>query len=251
MLIHHFGSKEGLWIEIVHTVEARQREMLGELLPDPDQPIRRGDVDVVEHISDPSLWPNERLFFELYGQALQGREHTAQFLDGIVEDWLGPAAEINVGPRSSPRTGPGPRPARRGGHARPAARPASHRRRGRRRRRDGRVHRRLRGVGRARGAAGRPKVRPSNRNRLTRAAARERSALVDPTRTFHRSSRPRMTVMRRPRSLAQRCCLGGGPLGIQPRQRPGRTRVVLLASASLPDGPRTSPSPAKRSGGAH
>ena len=25
------------------------------------------------HISDPSLWPNERLFFELYGQALQGR----------------------------------------------------------------------------------------------------------------------------------------------------------------------------------
>ena len=26
-----------------------------------------------KHISDPALWPNERLFFELYGQALQGR----------------------------------------------------------------------------------------------------------------------------------------------------------------------------------
>jgi AcrR family transcriptional regulator len=96
MLIHHFGSKEGLWIEIVHTVEARQREMLGQLLPDPDQPLREGMWSWWKHISDPSLWPNERLFFELYGQALQGREHTAAFLDGIVENWLGPATEINV-----------------------------------------------------------------------------------------------------------------------------------------------------------
>ena len=73
MLIHHFGSKEGLWIAIVHTVEARQREMLGELLPDPDKPIREAMWTWWKHISDPSLWPNERLFFELYGQALQGR----------------------------------------------------------------------------------------------------------------------------------------------------------------------------------
>ena len=102
MLIHHFGSKEGLWIEIVHTVEARQREMLGELLPDPDQPIREAMWTWWKHISDPSLWPNERLFFELYGQALQGRGHTAQFLDGIVGDWLGPATEINVA-RGVPR----------------------------------------------------------------------------------------------------------------------------------------------------
>jgi AcrR family transcriptional regulator len=102
MLIHYFGSKEGLWIEIVHTVEARQREMLGELLPDPDQPIREAMWTWWKHISDPSLWPNERLFFELYGQALQGRGHTVQFLDGIVEDWLGPATEINVA-RGVPR----------------------------------------------------------------------------------------------------------------------------------------------------
>jgi hypothetical protein len=48
------------------------------------------------HISDPSLWPNARLFFELYGQAIQGRPHTAHMLDGIIEDWLEPAAEINM-----------------------------------------------------------------------------------------------------------------------------------------------------------
>jgi hypothetical protein len=46
------------------------------------------------HISDPSLWPNERLFFELYGQALQGRPGTTELLDGIVDAWVEPAAEI-------------------------------------------------------------------------------------------------------------------------------------------------------------
>jgi hypothetical protein len=50
-----------------------------------------------KHISDPSLWPNERLFYELYGQALQGRPHTTELLDGIVESWLEPITEINVG----------------------------------------------------------------------------------------------------------------------------------------------------------
>jgi hypothetical protein len=49
-----------------------------------------------KHISDPALWPNERLFFEIYGQALQGRRHTTELLEGIVEDWLEPATEINV-----------------------------------------------------------------------------------------------------------------------------------------------------------
>src|SRR5512142_3232525 len=96
MLIHHFGSKERLWIEIVNTVEARQRELLGEILPDPDQPVGDAMWAWWKHISAPALWPNERLFFEIYGQALQGRAHTVELLDGIVEDWLGPATEINI-----------------------------------------------------------------------------------------------------------------------------------------------------------
>ena len=96
MLIHHFGSKERLWVEIVRTVEARQRELLQQLVPDPDQPIAEAMWAWWKHISDPALWSNERLFFEIYGQALQGRPHTTELLDGIVEDWLGPATEINV-----------------------------------------------------------------------------------------------------------------------------------------------------------
>ena len=96
MLIHHFGSKERLWVEIVRTVEARQRTLLSEILPDPRQPLDQAMRAWWKHISDPALWPNERLFFEIYGQALQGRPHTTELLDGIVEDWLEPASEINL-----------------------------------------------------------------------------------------------------------------------------------------------------------
>jgi AcrR family transcriptional regulator len=96
MLIFHFGSKDKLWIEIVQTVEQRQRERLGQLLPDPGQPTREALWTWWKHISDPSLWPSERLFFELYGQALQGRAHATGFLDGIVDAWVQPIAEANI-----------------------------------------------------------------------------------------------------------------------------------------------------------
>ena len=96
MLIHHFGSKEGLWVAIVHEVEARQRAVLAELVPAPGTPVDEAMWAWWRHISDPSLWPNERLFYELYGQAIQGRPHTAQMLDGIIDDWIEPAAAINM-----------------------------------------------------------------------------------------------------------------------------------------------------------
>jgi AcrR family transcriptional regulator len=96
MLIHHFGSKEALWVEIVRTVEARQRDLLADILPDPEAPLAEAMRAWWKHISDPALWPNERLFFEIYGQALQGRAHTTELLEGIVEDWLEPATQINI-----------------------------------------------------------------------------------------------------------------------------------------------------------
>jgi AcrR family transcriptional regulator len=96
MLIHHFGSKEGLWVAIVHEVEARQRAILAELVPAAGVPVDEAMRAWWRHISDPSLWPNERLFYELYGQAIQGRPHTVEMLDGIIDDWLQPAAEINM-----------------------------------------------------------------------------------------------------------------------------------------------------------
>lgn len=96
MLIHHFGSKEGLWVAIVQAVEARQREMLGAILPDPSRPVGEAMRAWWQHISDPALWPNARLFYELYGRAFHDRGLAEKFLDGIVESWLEPATAINV-----------------------------------------------------------------------------------------------------------------------------------------------------------
>ena len=94
MLIYHFGSKEGLLIEVIRAVEAQQRDTLAALDVDPG--LSPSDVArrMWQHLSDPALWPNERLFFETYGQALQARPHTVEFLDGIVESWLEPIAAL-------------------------------------------------------------------------------------------------------------------------------------------------------------
>jgi AcrR family transcriptional regulator len=93
MLIFHFGSKEGLWVEIARAVDQRQRDQLRGFPPDPGQPPGELMRAWWKHFSAPALWPYERLFFELYGQALQGRPHTAGFLDeflsGII-GWLEP-----------------------------------------------------------------------------------------------------------------------------------------------------------------
>ena len=63
------------------------------------------------HFADTRLWPAERLFFEIYGQALQGRPGTAGFLDGIVGDWLEHAHAVLDAARQSPGDTPGPTPA--------------------------------------------------------------------------------------------------------------------------------------------
>jgi AcrR family transcriptional regulator len=94
MLIYHFGSKEGLLIEVVRLMEERQRAALADLERELEADPALGPSDLIrrfwQRLADPSLWPAERLFFELYGQALQGREGTTPFLDGIVESWLAP-----------------------------------------------------------------------------------------------------------------------------------------------------------------
>src|SRR4051812_19397823 len=81
MLIHHFGSKEGLWVAIVREVERRQLAAVADLVPDEAASFAEASRAWWRHISDPSLWPNERLFFEVYGQALHGRRPAVDLLD--------------------------------------------------------------------------------------------------------------------------------------------------------------------------
>jgi AcrR family transcriptional regulator len=94
MLSHHFGSKDGLWVAIVQEVERRQRDSIQELVPDPSVPFEDAMWTWWRHVSDPSLWPSERLFFEVYGQALHGRPPATELLEGVVDSWVEPIADM-------------------------------------------------------------------------------------------------------------------------------------------------------------
>jgi AcrR family transcriptional regulator len=104
MLIHHFGSREGLLVEVIREVEKRQREALAELRTDPGGVGAEHGLRFWEHLRSPELAPQERLFFEVYGQALQGRRWAQPLLDGIVEDWVGPLAEMLIADGAPPES---------------------------------------------------------------------------------------------------------------------------------------------------
>src|SRR5436190_24300252 len=53
MLIHHFGSKEGLWVAIVREVEARQLAGIGDIATDPSSSFADATRAWWRHISDP------------------------------------------------------------------------------------------------------------------------------------------------------------------------------------------------------
>ncbi len=91
MLIYHFGSREGLLAAVTKEVEEQQRAALL-------RPGGTGDDARLawRRLSDPALWPQERLFFELYAHALLGRPGTDGFLDGVVENWTAPIAAALV-----------------------------------------------------------------------------------------------------------------------------------------------------------
>jgi len=95
MLIYHFGSKEGLVEDVIRAVEQQQRVRLAELEIDPSLTPAEMARRMWQHLSDPALWPNERLFFEMYGHALQRRSPGASdFLHEVVESWIEPIAAI-------------------------------------------------------------------------------------------------------------------------------------------------------------
>ena len=94
MLIHHFGSREELLVQVIRAVEARQRSALSELGAESGEVTGDMANQFWRHLRSPELAPQERLFFEVYGQALQGRRWATPMLEGVVEDWVGPVAAM-------------------------------------------------------------------------------------------------------------------------------------------------------------
>ncbi|WP_343246231.1 TetR/AcrR family transcriptional regulator [Streptomyces sp. SID5785] len=99
MLIHYFGSKEQLLVEIVRAAERRERDTLTALRAEPGLSPADAARRLWRRLTDPRLAGQERLFFEICGRALHGRPEAAPLLDGLVADWLEPlvAAEVAAG----------------------------------------------------------------------------------------------------------------------------------------------------------
>lgn len=93
MLLYHFGSKGGLLLEVVRAVETRTRAQFGETAGwagagtghlRTDQLVRA----MWRYVADPDLAAFERLFFALYGRALQGDDEVRPLLGETIESWL-------------------------------------------------------------------------------------------------------------------------------------------------------------------
>ena len=219
MLIYHFGSKQGLLVAIV----PRSRSSSAGPWPR-STPTRRSHRSEIarrmwQHSADPSLWPNERLFFETYGQALQARAHTVDFLDDVVESWLGPIAEMR---RRGCTTVAACQAVSIWRWPRAAPRPPRHRQPPRHRRRVGAVRSRCSSLGarpsRPLRPSPRPRPRPSTRPTTGSglAAARVGQPLHAGRRT-RPSCAPAACRPRRGRRHGVRRCRR--PSGVQPRRR--------------------------------
>ncbi len=84
MLIHHFGSRDGLLVAIVEAVEARQREVMRAAPTDDPHAL----AAMWRQLTDPRMRPFERLFFECYARGAQGEEPFDRLLPALVDDWL-------------------------------------------------------------------------------------------------------------------------------------------------------------------
>jgi AcrR family transcriptional regulator len=92
MLLYHFGSRDGLLLEVAREVEARTQARLAQVAALADL---RSDVVIRRmwsYLTDPKLAGFERLFFALYGRALQGDRTALPLLQDDIEHWL----EANV-----------------------------------------------------------------------------------------------------------------------------------------------------------
>ena len=109
MLLYHFGSKDGLLLAVVARGGGQDPGAPGR----PRRGRARRDRALIRrmwaYLADPTLGDFERLFFALYGRALQGDEAIRSLLDDDVAHWLDANVALTA-PWACPRTSPGPTP---------------------------------------------------------------------------------------------------------------------------------------------
>ncbi|HEX8744245.1 MAG TPA: TetR/AcrR family transcriptional regulator [Thermoleophilaceae bacterium] len=90
-LLYHFGTKERLFSEILREARTRERMLIAAQLDGEVGFVEllRGTWDrITEHL------PFFRVYYEVYGLALQDPDRYAGFLDGVVSDWTDLTADL-------------------------------------------------------------------------------------------------------------------------------------------------------------
>ena len=101
-LVHHFGSKEQMLVAILGRL--RERILAASSHRAGEQPdLATAARSAWTRTSDPRRWPEFRMFFAVYGRALQAPQQFAEFLDRVVADWMGVLVEAQ-GPDTDPAT---------------------------------------------------------------------------------------------------------------------------------------------------
>jgi AcrR family transcriptional regulator len=101
-LVHHFGAKE----QMLEAVLGRLRERIFEATSDaPGEPpgLATAARTVWTRTSSPRREPEFRLFFAVYGRALQAPRQFADFLEHVVADWMKALIDAQ-GPETDPAT---------------------------------------------------------------------------------------------------------------------------------------------------
>lgn len=88
VLLYYFGSKENLVMEIIRRGRARQHETMANVVFTPGLSPRGVSRILWQHWTQPQWEPLMRLFFEVFGLALQQPQKFPGFLEGAIEDWL-------------------------------------------------------------------------------------------------------------------------------------------------------------------
>ena len=92
MLIYHFGSREGLLVEVTRAVEARQRAVMAATY-DTDLPPLEAAAKYWDETVKATLRYGP-LFFELASHAMQGKPHAASLREELIASWLPQVTEL-------------------------------------------------------------------------------------------------------------------------------------------------------------
>lgn len=86
MLHYHFGSREGLLVAVMESVEREERAALEQFLATVDDPFDAG-LEFWAHVADRAevFAP---LFFELSSHAMQGHPYAAPWRTWLADGWL-------------------------------------------------------------------------------------------------------------------------------------------------------------------